>query len=214
MAVYYAQRASAGLIITEGTSPSENGVGYARIPGIYTDEQAKAWRVVADEVHKKGGKIFMQLMHSGRLAHPENMPKGSRILSPSPIAPPETKMYVDDKGMLEIPMPEEITLEDINIEIGAFVSAAKRAIDAGFDGVELHGANGYLLESFLSAHTNKRTDFYGGSIENRLRFPLTVVKKVAEAIGKDKVGIRISPNGTLGDMKPFDGQFETFSHLG
>ncbi|WP_299519245.1 alkene reductase [Winogradskyella sp.] len=213
MATYYAQRASAGLIITEGTSPSPNGVGYARIPGIYTDEQAKAWKVVADEVHKNGGKIFMQLMHSGRLAHPENMPKGSRILAPSSIAPTHTKMYVDDKGMLEIPVPEEMTMEDINLEISNYVSASKRAIEVGFDGVELHGANGYLLDSFLSPHTNKRHDFYGGSIENRLRFPLAVVKKVSEAIGKDKVGIRISPNGTLGDMEPFDEQFETFSHF-
>ncbi|GAB5476123.1 MAG: alkene reductase [Maribacter sp.] len=213
MATYYAQRAKAGLIITEGTSPSANGVGYSRIPGIYTDEQAKAWETVANEVHKKGGKIFMQLMHTGRLAHPDNMPKDSRILAPSPIAPPETKMYVDDKGMVAIPIPQEMTLEDINQEIGTFVSSAKRAIEAGFDGVELHGANGYLIESFISPHTNKRKDFYGGSIENRLRLPLAIVKKVAEAVGPDKVGLRISPNGTLGDMKPFEGQMETYSHF-
>ena len=213
MARYYGQRASAGLIITEGTSPSANGVGYARIPGIYTDEQADAWKIVADEVHQKGSTIFMQLMHSGRLSHPENMPKNSRILAPSAIAPATTKMYVDDKGMLEIPIPEEMTLQDINEEIKAFVAAAKRAIHAGFDGVELHAANGYLLEAFLSSHTNKRDDFYGGSIENRSRFPLCVVKKVAEAIGKDKVGIRISPNGTLGDMMPFKDQEETFEYF-
>ncbi|MEM8908143.1 MAG: alkene reductase [Bacteroidota bacterium] len=213
MATYYAQRATAGLIITEGTAPSPNGVGYTRIPGIYTDEQAEAWKTVTDAVHQAGGKIFLQLMHTGRLAHPENMPEGALILAPSSIRPETTKMYVDGKGMIEIPTPQTMTLENIQTEIEFFVEAAQKAVQAGFDGVELHAANGYLLEAFISPVTNHRTDEYGGSIQNRVRFALEVVKRVSDAIGADRVGIRISPNGTLGDMLPFEGQTQTYEYL-
>ncbi len=213
MATFYAQRADAGLLITEGTAPSPNGAGYPRIPGIYNNEQVAAWQKVTDAVHKKGAKIFVQLMHSGRVSHPDNMPETAQVLAPSAIAPENTKMYVDGKGEQDIPLPKEMTKKDIEITIEEHVQSAKNAIAAGFDGVELHGANGYLLEQFINTNTNKRTDNYGGSVENRSRFTLEIAQQVVEAIGAHKVGIRLSPNGALNDVGPFDGQEETFAHL-
>ena len=213
MAEYYAQRAGAGLIITEGTSPSHNGVGYARIPGIYNEEQLNAWKAVTTAVHAKGGKIFMQLMHSGRISHPDNMPEDATILAPSAIQPTETKMHVDGKGDLPIPEPKEMTVSEIETAIKEYVSASENAIAAGFDGVEIHSANGYLLDQFLNTGSNIRTDSYGGSVENRSRFTVATTKAVVEAIGADRVGIRFSPNGAMNDIGPFEGQQETFEYL-
>ena len=213
MVTYYSQRSEAGLLITEGTSPSPNGVGYPRIPGIYNDEQIKAWKEVTDAVHAKGSKIFIQFMHTGRVSHPGNMSKDAKILAPSAIAPENTKMYVDGEGELAIPTPSEMTAAEIQSTIGEFVTAAKNAMKAGFDGVEIHGANGYLLEQFINTGSNKRSDNYGGSIENRSRIVLEVAKKTIEAIGAEKVGIRLSPNGAMNDVVPFEGQEETFQYL-
>ncbi|TVZ51430.1 alkene reductase [Dokdonia sp. Hel_I_53] len=213
MAKYYGERATAGLIITEGTAPSPNGVGYPRIPGIYNDHQVEAWKAVTNSVHKNDARIFMQLMHTGRVSHPDNMPEGSIIFAPSAIKPESTKMYVDGKGELEIPEPTAMSISDIETVIKEYVTAAKNAIEAGFNGVEVHSANGYLLDQFLNPKTNKRTDNYGGSVENRCRLTLEVTQHVANAIGVDKVGIRISPNGAMNDIGPFEGQEETFSYL-
>lgn len=213
MAAYYGERATAGLIITEGTAPSPNGVGYPRIPGIYNEEQVQHWKVVTDAVHTNGGKIFLQMMHTGRVSHPDNMPEGSTVYAPSAIQPEETKMYVDGKGELEIPKPTAMEVKDIKHVIEEYTQAAKNAIDAGFDGVEVHAANGYLLDQFQNPGTNNRTDNYGGSHENRCRLTLDVVDSVTNAIGKEKVGIRISPNGAMNDLGPFDGQMETYTYL-
>ncbi len=213
MAKYYGERATAGLIITEGTAPSPNGVGYPRIPGIYNHEQVEAWKAVTNSVHKNDARIFMQLMHTGRVSHPDNMPDDAIVFAPSAIKPENTKMYVDGKGELEIPEPTAMSSSDIETVINEYVTAAKNAMEAGFDGVEVHSANGYLLDQFINTGTNKRTDNYGGSIENRCRLTLEVTKRVAEAIGADNVGIRISPNGAMNDIGPFEGQKETFEYL-
>lgn len=200
MAEYYGARAGAGLIITEGTSPSPNGLGYARIPGIYSPEQVAGWKKVTDAVHKNGGHIFVQMMHTGRMTHPLNLPANARVYGPSAIAAANTPMWTDQEGMQALPVPEAIATTDIPAVIGEFVHAAKSAIAASFDGVELHAANGYLLEQFLNAASNQRTDQYGGSVENRNRFVLEVTAAVADAIGKDKTGIRLSPFGANGEM--------------
>jgi N-ethylmaleimide reductase len=199
MATYYGQRSGAGLIITEGTSPSPDGLGYARIPGLYSDAQVEGWKKVTSTVHQQGGKIFVQLMHTGRISHPENMPEGARVLAPSSVQP-AGQMWTDTQQMQDFPTPEPMTIDDISTAKEEFVIAAKNAIRAGFDGVELHGANGYLLEQFLSPVSNIRTDHYSGSIENRCRFVLEVVSAVADAIGKEKTGIRLSPYGIASDM--------------
>ena len=199
MAQYYAQHASAGLIITEGTSPSPNGLGYARVPGIYSGEQVAGWKHVTAAVHPLGAKFFVQLMHCGRVAHPLNLPAGARILGPSALAA-AGEMYTDAKGMQPNATPEAMTEADIRSTIEEFSQAAKNALAAGFDGVELHGANGYILEQFIRPNSNVRTDRYGGSIENRARFVLEVATAVIGVIGKDKVGIRLSPFGVFNDM--------------
>lgn len=213
MAEYYGQRAGAGLIVTEGTAPSPNGVGYPRIPGIYTPEQMEAWKPVPRAVHERGAKIFMQLMHTGRISHPDNMPAGSRVLAPSAIVAQQTKMYVDGKGELPLPTPAEMTEEDIERTVSEFTQAATSAIQAGFDGVELHAANGYLLEEFLNPGANLRTDAYGGNPANRNRFVLRVAEAVTQAIGAGRTGIRLSPNGTFNDLEGFDGQHEQYDML-
>jgi len=212
MAEYYAQRASAGLIITEGTSPSADGLGYARIPGAYSAEQTKGWKGVTDAVHTKGAKIFIQLMHCGRVAHPLNLPAGARIVAPSAIAA-AGEMYTDQEGMKTQPVPQEMTTQDIKDAIAEYVLSSKNAIDAGFDGVELHGANGYLLEQFIRPNSNQRTDGYGGSIENRARFVLEVAEAVSAAIGKNKVGIRLSPYGNFNDMPTYDAMEADYRYL-
>ena len=203
MAEYYAQRASAGLIITEGTSPSPNGLGYPRIPGIFSAEQVAGWKRITEAVHAKGAKIFVQLMHCGRIAHPLNLPRGARVLGPSAIAA-AGEMYTDAEGMKQNAMPQAMTEADIKTTIEEFAQAAKNAVAAGFDGIELHGANGYLLEQFIRPNSNQRSDRYGGAIENRARFVLEVVDAVIKAIGKDKIGIRLSPFGVFNDMPLYD----------
>jgi len=196
MATYYAERASAGLLITEGTSPSPNGLGYSRIPGIYSAEQVAGWKKVTDAVHEKGGKIFVQIMHTGRVTHPLNLPEGAEMVAPSAIAS-AGQMWTDAQGMLDQPVPKEIPLDAIPALIAEYVHSAKAAIEAGFDGVELHSANGYLPNQFLSKGANQRTDKYGGSHENRNRFVLEVTAAMAAAIGKDRLGIRLSPYNTF-----------------
>lgn len=199
MAQYYAQRASAGLIITEGTSPSPNGMGYPRIPGAWSAEQVVGWRRIAEAVHAGGAKLFMQLMHCGRISHPLNLPPGGRVLGPSVVAA-DVEMYTDQKGMQPLPVPAEMNEADIKTAIGEFAQAAKNAISAGCDGIELHSANGYLLEQFIRPNSNRRGDRYGGPIENRARFVLEVAEAVSSAIGKDRTGIRLSPFGVFNDM--------------
>ena len=201
MAEYYAQRAEAGLLITEGVTPSPNGAGYARIPGLYSDAQVQAWKAVTAAVHRKGGRIFVQMMHTGRASHALNMPDGARILAPSARGLTGT-MWTDQQGAQPYPVPAAMDEADIEQALGEFADAARRAIAAGFDGVELHGANGYLIDQFLNTAANARTDRWGGSVENRIRFPVAVATRVAAAIGPDRVGMRISPYGVFNDMTP------------
>lgn len=212
MAQYYGQRAGAGLIVTEGVSPSPNGLGYARIPGIFSQEQVAGWKLSTNAVHAKGGKIFIQLMHCGRVGHPNNLPAGARIVAPSAIAA-AGQMYTDAQGMQPHPVPQAMSDADIQSTLQEYVQAAKYAIEAGFDGIELHGANGYLLEQFIRPNSNQRTDGYGGPIENRARFVLEVVKATCAAIGKDKVGIRLSPFGVFNDMPVYDAMASDYTYL-
>lgn len=202
MAEYYGQRASAGLIITEGTSPSPNGLGYARIPGLFNEAQVHGWKVVTDAVHAKGGKIFVQLMHTGRVSHAANLPEGAQVLGPmASICPGE--MYTDSQGMQPHSVPRVMTADDIAHAVAEYAQAARLAIEAGFDGVELHAANGYLIEQFLNPNVNQRTDAYGGSAENRNRIALDIARATVAAIGADRVGIRLSPYGVFNGTGPF-----------
>jgi len=212
MAEYYKQRSGAGLIITEGVAPSPNGLGYARIPGIFNDQQVQGWKKVTSAVHHEGSKIFVQLMHTGRISHPLNMPEGAKVLAPSAVKP-AGQMWTDSQQMQDFPEPKAMSAEELLLTNAEFVTAAKNAVEAGFDGVELHGANGYLLEQFLSPVSNIRTDNYGGSIENRCRFVLEVVAAVAETIGKDKTAIRLSPYGVASDMPLYPEIDATYDYL-
>ena len=212
MAKYYEQRSQAGLIITEGTSPSANGLGYARIPGIFSKEQVEGWKKITNAAHGRGGRIFIQLMHCGRISHPLNMAEGTEILAPSAIKA-AGQMWTDAKQLQDYPVPKEMTAEDIIATKTEYVLAAKNAMEAGFDGVELHGANGYLLEEFLSPLSNDRKDNYGGRIENRCRFVLEVIKEVADAVGKEKTGIRLSPYGVASDMPHYPEIDATYNYL-
>jgi N-ethylmaleimide reductase len=202
MATYYGQRSDAGLIVTEGTSPSPNGLGYCRIPGIFSAAQVDGWKKITKAVHTKGGHIFLQIMHTGRISHALNLPEGAAVLAPSAVKP-AGQMWTDKSGMQDYPTPKAMTLEEIEMTKKEYTTAARNIVAAGFDGLELHGANGYLLEQFLSPHSNQRTDSYGGSIENRCRFVLEVVDGVCAAIGKEKIGIRLSPYGVASDMKHY-----------
>jgi N-ethylmaleimide reductase len=212
MVEYYAQRAGAGLIVTEGTSPSPNGVGYPRIPGIWSEVQVAAWKKVTNAVHARGGRIVVQLMHTGRVGHPLNLPAGAEVLAPSAVAC-EGEMYTDAQGLQPHPVPRAMTSAEVEQARDEYVHAARNAVAAGFDGVELHGANGYLLEQFLSPHTNLRTDAYGGSVEKRLRFVVEVAQAVAAAIGGERVGVRLSPYGANAGMKPYPEIDETYRKL-
>ncbi|HNY01991.1 MAG TPA: alkene reductase [Bacteroidales bacterium] len=212
IATYYGQRAGAGLIVTEGTSPSPNGLGYARIPGIFSEAQVAGWKKTTDAVHRQGGRIFVQFMHTGRMGHPLNLPEGAELVAPSAIAAPG-QMWTDSQGMVDMPVPRAMTGEDLVNTKKEFMRAALNAVEAGFDGVELHGANGYLLEQFLSPVSNQRTDEYGGSVENRCRFALEVTAAVGQAIGMEKVAIRLSPYGVNGGMKPYPEIAETYTYL-
>ena len=213
MAEYYGQRAGAGLIVTEGTSPSPNGLGYARIPGLFNDAQEAGWSKVAKAVHAKGGRIFAQLMHTGRISHPLNLPPQAKVLAPSVVAS-SGKMFTDEKGLLPLPVPVEMSESDIGDAIEEFATAAERAANAGLDGIELHSANGYLLEQFLNPGTNRRSDGYGGSAEKRLRFVVEVATAVTARIGADRVGMRISPYGPFNDVTPsYDGIEDAYAQL-
>ena len=187
---YYAQRASAGLIITEGTQPSAVGQGYPFTPGIHTPAQIVGWRRVSDAVHERGGRIVAQLMHAGRIAHPDNK-AGLESVAPSALAAPGEMFTLD--GMKPHPLPRELELAEIPSVISEFVHSARSAVEAGLDGVEVHAANGYLIHQFLAPGSNERPDYYGGSPENRARFAIEVTRAVVDAIGADRVGIRISP---------------------
>lgn len=195
MADYYAQRASMGLIIAEGTQPSADGQGYLMTPGIYTESHIAGWKKVTDAVHRQGGRIFIQLMHAGRMSHPENTPHHRQGVAPSAMAP-GTQMFTPH-GMQDIPVPREMTAEDIRQTVNDFRLAARCAIEAGADGVEIHGANAYLIQQFLAPSSNTRTDEYGGSVENRARFAIEVATAVAEAVGAEKTGIRLSPGTAM-----------------
>ncbi len=212
IATYYQQRATAGLIVSEGISPSKNGLGYSRIPGLYNAEQSASWLPVTETLHKAGGKIFAQLMHTGRLGHKHNLPEGAELLGPSAVKANDN-IWTDAEGMQPHDMPRAMSTEEAKQAIEEYADAAQYAIEGGFDGVELHSANGYLLEQFLNPHTNQRTDAYGGSVENRVAFVVATAKAVAERIGKEKTGIRLSPYNAYNDMPLYDEIAETYDLL-
>jgi N-ethylmaleimide reductase len=212
MVQYYNQRATAGLIITEGTSPSPNGLGYTRIPGLFNQDQVEGWRQVTQGVHARQGYIFIQLMHTGRVSHPANLPPGASILAPSAV-PLSGQMWTDAQGMQNYPLAREMTEADIKAAITEYAHSAELAIQAGFDGVELHGANGYLIEQFLNPSANHRTDSYGGSAEGRMRFALEVAQAVVNKIGGDRTGIRLSPYGVFNDTGAFEGVDQFYGEL-
>jgi N-ethylmaleimide reductase len=194
-AEYYAQRASVGLIVTEGTQPSEDGQGYLATPGIHSPAHVAGWKKVTRAVHDKGGHIFIQIMHAGRMSHPDNTPHHRQAVAPSAIAP-GSQMFTAT-GMQDIATPRALTTEEVRQTVADFRHAARCAIEAGADGVEIHGANGYLVQQFLSPSANTRTDEYGGSIANRARFAIEVTTAIAEEIGADRTAIRLSPGITM-----------------
>jgi len=202
MATYYGQRASAGLIILEGTSPSPNGLGYARIPGLYDKAQVDAWKDATTAVHAPGGKMFVQFMRCGRVAHVANLPAGAEVLGPG-VAVCPGEMLTDTLGMQPHSVPRAMTEADIADTVREHATAAKLALEAGFDGVELHGANGCLIEQVLNPIINSRTDGYGGSIEGRNRLALEIARATVAAIGRDRVGIRLSPFGVCNGTGEF-----------
>jgi N-ethylmaleimide reductase len=214
MVAYYAQRSGAGLIITEGTAPAPEALGYARIPGIFSEEQTAAWRPVTDAVHANGSRIFLQLMHTGRIGHPANLPAGVSLIGASNIKA-AGEIWTDSAGNQPYPQPEALSGEGVAEVIAAHVKAAQNAVEAGFDGIELHAANGYLIEQFLNPNVNNRTDDWGGNVENRARLAITLARGIAAAIGPDKVGIRFSPFSTLGDLQPYteDEVNDTYAYL-
>lgn len=209
MAEYYAQRTGAGLIITEGTAPTPEALGYPRIPGAFSDQQVTGWKQITDKVHQAASKIFLQLMHTGRIGHIDNLPKGFDVMGVSDLKA-AGQIFTDSKGLQDYSQPVVLSEAEIASVIDGFVLAAGNAVKAGFDGVEIHGANGYLVEQFLNPNVNTREDQYGGSIENRSRFAVEVVKAVAGKIGPEKTGIRLSPFSTLGDLATYD---EKQTHL-
>ncbi|MFD6292652.1 alkene reductase [Streptomyces sp. NPDC060205] len=196
---YYAQRASAGLIVTEGVQPSVVGQGYPDTPGLHSAEQIAAWRRVTDAVHAAGGRIFAQLMHAGRIGHPSLLPDGLVNVGASPVRA-EGQVYTHE-GPLDFVTPRELTGDEVRATIGEFVTAARAAVEAGFDGVELHGANGYLIHQFLAPGSNHRTDEWGGPVENRIRFAAEAVKAVAAEIGAGRTAIRLSPGNPYNDIQ-------------
>jgi N-ethylmaleimide reductase len=212
MAEYYRQRASAGLIITEGTAPGPEGLGYARIPGLFNAQQVAGWRLTTDAVHEAGGHIFVQLMHTGRVFHELNLPSGRSGIAPSAIAA-AGQMWTDQEQMKPYGAPSALSGTALTAVRDEFATSASLAIEAGFDGVELHGANGYLLEQFLHPRTNQRTDAYGGSVQNRARFVIEATRGVADAIGADRTGIRLSPWNTFNDMAHFPELDEAYAYL-
>ncbi len=214
MATYYRQRAGAGLIITEGTSPSPDGLGYPRIPGIFSQAQVEGWKNVTAAVHGSGSKIFLQLMHTGRIAHLANLPEGQQVVGLSDLRA-SGQIYTDKQGMQDYSIPSALDLAGIKKVIQDFVQAARNAVSAGFDGVELHGANGYLLEQSLNPNVNTRKDEYGGNIVNRSRLIVEIAEKISAAIGSEKLGLRISPYSLLSNMPAYDEQevHATYTYL-
>lgn len=210
VAEYYAQRASAGLIITEGTQPSAVGQGYPNTPGLHSAEQTAAWREVTDAVHARGGTIFAQLMHTGRIGHPDLLDGDLHPVGPSAVRA-GGQLYTLD-GLKDFVTPRELSGDEVRATVAEFAAAARNAVAAGFDGVEIHGANGYLVHQFLAAGSNHRTDEWGGSVENRIRFAVEVVKAVAAEIGPERTGLRISPANTLNDIAETDSE-ETYTAL-
>ncbi|MEE4190938.1 MAG: alkene reductase [Halieaceae bacterium] len=211
MVEYYRQRAGAGMIVTEGIAPSADGIGYCRTPGIYNAKQTDAWRKVVDAVHAEGGLIVAQIMHCGRIAHPLNKAPGSETVAPSALRA-RGEIYTDADGMQPFTMPRELAIEEIPGVVLEYAEATARCFDAGFDGVELHCTSGYLPAQFLSTGTNLRTDAYGGSLAGRVRFPLDVLRAMANVDGGGRVGFRISPDNRFNDLKDDDPQ-NTFSAL-
>jgi N-ethylmaleimide reductase len=199
---YYAQRASAGLIITEATQVSPQGVGYPNTPGIHTTWQVAGWRLVTEAVHSRGGRIFLQLWHVGRISHPRMQESGAMPVAPSAIRP--SGEAFTDEGRKPFVTPRALETGEIPEVIAQFRNGAQYALDAGFDGVEIHAANGYLIDQFLRDGTNRRTDIYGGAVENRARFLLEVVQSVSEVWGAARVGVRISPTSAFNDMSDSD----------
>ena len=200
-AEYYQQRAGAGLIISEATQVSPQGKGYAFTPGIHSPEQIQGWKKVTGAVHTAGGRIHMQLWHVGRISHPALQPNGEKPVAPSAIKPEGAKTFISaDSGMVEIPEPRALEAGEMADIVEQFRQGAENAKEAGFDGVEVHAANGYLLDQFIKSGSNHRTDEYGGSVENRLRLPLMVIQAVVDVWGKDNVGLRVSPTGSFNAM--------------
>lgn len=209
-AKYYAQRATAGLVITEATTVSPMAKGYVRIPGIFTEEQVESWRNVTAAVHAKGGKIFLQIFHTGRVALPDFLPDHAQPVSASAVRA-NGKNYTDE-GMKDFVTPRALTTEEVKATVADFGKAARNAMTAGFDGVELHGANGYLVEQFLATNTNQRTDEYGGSIENRVRFLLACMDAILAETGPGRASIKISPDNTFNDMLQTDAK-ELYTYI-
>ena len=207
--LYYEQRAGAGMIITEATQISSLGQGYISTPGIHTREQIEGWKKIVEAVHAKGGLIVLQLWHVGRISHPDF--HGQQPVAPSPIAPRNMETYTAS-GLKPIPEPRALRLDEIPALIEDYRQAARNAQEAGFDGVEVHGANGYLLDQFLQDSTNQRDDEYGGSVENRARLLLEVTDAVIQVWGSDRVGVRLSPGGSFNDMRDSAPQ-QTFGHV-
>ena len=200
MATYYAQRATAGLIVSEGVQPSLIGQSNPGTPGLYTDEQVASWRPVTAAVHASGGRIFAQIMHGGRVSHPDTT--GHRPVGPSEV--PATGEVFTPSGMQPAPLPRALATEEVGEHARSYADAARRAVDAGFDGVELHGANGYLISQFLSSNANLRTDRYGGSVSGRIRFAVEAVSATVDAIGAARTGIRLSPGGGFWGVEESD----------
>jgi len=211
MAEYYVQRAAAGLIVSEATAISQQGTGCPNAPGIYTAEQVTGWQRVTDAVHQAGGRIFLQLWHMGRISHPSFQPDGGLPVAPSPIAPC-TGQVLTENGMQPYVTPRALKKEELPGIVAQYAAAAQRAKIASFDGVEIHNANGYLLDQFLRDGTNQRADEYGGPVRNRARLTLEVVGAVTKVWGADRVGIRFSPGGVFNDMHDSN-PLATFSHV-
>ena len=209
--IYYAQRASLGLLITEGTQPSEDGQGYMLTPGIHSEAQVAAWKKVATAVHAEAGRIFMQIMHAGRMGHPDNTPHHRDLVAPSAISAGQT-MFTPTGPQLT-PTPRALSRDEIHQTIEDFRKAARNAIEAGLDGVEIHGANGYLINQFLASNANIRTDEYGGRIENRARFAIEVARAVADEIGPERTGIRLSPGLEIGGLNDGPDGEELYRYL-
>jgi 2,4-dienoyl-CoA reductase-like NADH-dependent reductase (Old Yellow Enzyme family) len=210
-AAYYAQRAGFGLLISEGTQPSADGQGYLATPGLHADAHVAGWRAVTSAVHARGGHLFIQLMHVGRMAHPDNTPHHRQPVAPSAVASGQTMFTAD--GPKDTPVPRSLSRAEIHATAQDFADAAARAVAAGADGVEIHGANGYLIQQFLAPNANQRTDEYGGSIENRARFALEVAAAVSERIGAERTGIRLSPGGSLGGLNEGPEGSDLYRHL-